>query len=49
MTGKVNESLQGQLHVRFFLHDELVFEGTGRHAGLEAVGDLAHLRTTLAP
>ncbi|MCB0637085.1 MAG: hypothetical protein KDC54_10735 [Lewinella sp.] len=38
MTGKVNESLQGQLHIRFFLHDELAFEGTGQHAGLELAG-----------
>jgi hypothetical protein len=38
MTGKVNESLQGQLHVRFYLQDQLVFEGTGQHAGLEVAG-----------
>ena len=41
MTGKVNESLQGQLQVRFWKENRLAFEGTGRHAGLEVAGAVA--------
>lgn len=40
MTGKVNESLQGQLQLRFYRNNELVFEGTGQHAGLEVAGNV---------
>ena len=38
MTGKVNESLQGVLQVRFWERDQLIFEGAGTHAGLEVAG-----------
>ncbi|MCB9081128.1 MAG: hypothetical protein H6555_05410 [Lewinellaceae bacterium] len=38
MTGKVNESLQAHLDVRFFLQGELVFSGQGQTAGLEVAG-----------
>lgn len=41
MTGKVNESLQGELAVRFYLDSQLVYEGVGRHAGLEVAGPVA--------
>ena len=40
MTGKVNESLQAIIHIRFFEQDNLIFEGQGRNAGLEAAGDI---------
>jgi len=45
MTGKVNESMQGVLHVRFFEKDKLLFEGSGRHAGLEIAGEVGELLT----
>jgi hypothetical protein len=45
MTGKVNESMQGVLHVRFYEKETLVFEGTGRHAGLEIAGEVQELLT----
>ncbi|MEM1217687.1 MAG: tocopherol cyclase family protein [Bacteroidota bacterium] len=45
MTGKVNESLQSTIHVRFFDRDQLIFEETGRHAGLEVAGDVDKLLT----
>jgi tocopherol cyclase len=45
MTGKVNESLQAVLHVRFYEKDKLIFEGKGRNAGLEAAGDIEALLT----
>ena len=35
MTGKINESMQGNLEVKLFETDRLIFEGTGRNAGLE--------------
>ena len=35
MTGKINESLQGQLHVTFHVDDQLLFADTGHPAGLE--------------
>jgi hypothetical protein len=41
MTGKVNESLQGQLELKFYKNGSLVYTGTGRHAGLELAGDIA--------
>ncbi len=40
MTGKVNESLQAIINIRFFEKDILIFEGQGRNAGLEAAGDV---------
>jgi len=45
MKGKVNESMQGTLHIRFYDQDELLYEGTGRNAGLEVAGDVAELLT----
>lgn len=45
MTGKVNESLQSTIEVRFFDRDTLIFEGTGRHAGLEVAGEVDKLLT----
>lgn len=45
MTGKVNESMQGVLHVRFFEKEKLAFEGTGRNAGLEIAGQVQELLT----
>lgn len=38
MVGKVNESLQSEIHVRFFKNEKLIFEGTGRNAGMEVAG-----------
>ncbi|MBL7814933.1 MAG: hypothetical protein JNL70_07985 [Saprospiraceae bacterium] len=40
MTGKVNESLQAIAHVKFYEKGQLIFEGQGRNAGLEAAGDV---------
>lgn len=40
MTGKINESLQAELGVRFFVDEEVRYEGTARWAGLE-VSELA--------
>ena len=45
MTGKINESLQAIINVRFYEKDQLIFEGTGRNAGLEAAGDVDLLLT----
>jgi tocopherol cyclase len=43
MTGKVNESIQARAQVRFFRDEQLLFEGTGRHAGLEVAGPVEQL------
>ncbi len=40
MTGKVNESLQAIIDVRFYEKGKLIFEGKGRNAGLEAAGEI---------
>jgi tocopherol cyclase len=45
MTGKVSESLQAIIHIRFFERGTLVFEGDGRNAGLEVAGETAILWT----
>jgi len=45
MKGKVNESMQGELHVKFFEKDKLIFEGTGRNAGMEIAGEVNELLT----
>lgn len=45
MTGKVNESIQAKLHVRFYKGEKLVFEGTGRNGGLEIAGNARELLT----
>ena len=38
MVGKVNESLQSEIHVTFYDHESLIFEGVGRNAGMEVAG-----------
>ena len=45
MRGKVNESLLAVLDVRLFEHDTLIYEGSGRNAGLELGGDVSILLT----
>jgi hypothetical protein len=45
MTGKVNESMQSDVDVRFFEGNALIFEGKGRNAGLEVAGDVNRLLT----
>ena len=45
MTGKINESLQAIINIRFYENDQLIFEGVGRNAGLEAAGDVDILLT----
>jgi hypothetical protein len=44
MGKRVAETLQAEVHVRLLRRDgSLLFEGTGRHAGLEVHGDLPRL------
>ncbi|MBK6901629.1 MAG: hypothetical protein IPH04_02115 [Saprospirales bacterium] len=45
MTGKVNESMQSTVSVRLFEKNSLIFEGTGRNAGLEVAGLVERLLT----
>ena len=45
MTGKVNESMQSTISVRFFEKETLIFEGEGRNAGLEVAGAVDRLLT----
>jgi hypothetical protein len=45
MRGKVNESLSAQIHVRLTKQNEVLFEGDGRHSGLEVAGDISILLT----
>ena len=45
MTGKVNESLQAEVAVKFYENGKLLYEGTGRNAGLEAAGAVEALLT----
>ncbi len=45
MTGKVNESMQAHASVRFFDGGALLFEGTGRNAGMELAGAVGELLT----
>lgn len=40
MLGKVNESMKACIHVRFSKNEEVLFEGTGTHAGMEMAGDI---------
>jgi tocopherol cyclase len=47
MTGKMSESLQAMIHIRFFEKDQLIYEGTGRNAGLEVAGETDVLWTTI--
>jgi tocopherol cyclase len=46
MTGKVNESIQAKAEVRFYRKDQLLFSGTGHHAGLEVAGPVDQLLCT---
>ena len=39
MAGKVNESMQATVRVRFYVDDRLCYEGTGRNAGMEVAGN----------
>ncbi len=44
MTSKVNESLNSRIDLKFYSKNRgLIFEGTGRNAGLEFVGDIIEL------
>lgn len=45
MTGKVNESMQATLEVKFYIKGELKYSGTGRNAGLEVAGKTEVLLT----
>lgn len=48
MAGKVSESLQSVLHLRFFEGQSLRYEGEGRHAGLELAGPAVEELATLS-
>lgn len=43
MTGKIQESLQATLQVQLLENEQIIFEGTGRNAGLEVAGDVSLL------
>jgi len=47
MTGRIIESLDSAIHLKFYLktnhQKDLTFEGTGRNAGLEIVGELSEI------
>ena len=45
MTGKVNESIAAAIEVTVKDGDKIIFEDTGRHAGLEVAGDISILMT----
>ena len=45
MTGKVNESMQATLEVKFYIKGKLKYSGTGRNAGLEVAGKTEALLT----
>jgi hypothetical protein len=53
MGRRIAETLDATVDVRLLAtgdgQERVVFEGSGRHAGLEAAGDLAYLRATIAP
>lgn len=40
MTGKLEESLQSELHLKLYEHGSLVYEGTGTSSGLEIAGEI---------
>lgn len=46
MAGKVNESLLAEVQLQFFDKEQLIFEGTGRNAGLEVAGPVEELLTS---
>ena len=43
MRGKVNESIQSRLDIRFFIEGKCRFEGSGLHAGLEIAGPVEEM------
>ena len=43
MTGKVNESLSSSIQVKLTRGDKLIYQGAGKHAGLEVAGDVSIL------
>lgn len=45
MRGKVNESMQAVVEVAFYKKENLLFQGTGRNAGLEIAGSVEKLLT----
>jgi len=45
MRGKVNESIQAKIQVRFFKKEQLLYEGIGKNAGLEIAGPVEKLLT----
>ncbi len=45
MAGKVNESMQSTVSVKFFEDEQLIFEGEGRNTALEVAGPAAELLT----
>lgn len=40
MLGKVNESMKARVHITFSRDGEVLFDGTGTHAGMEMAGDI---------
>lgn len=46
MTGKVNESMQATVDVKFYRKDKLIYQGTGKNAGLELAGPIETLLET---
>jgi hypothetical protein len=50
MTGRIIESLDSTIHLRFYEKKnsakEMLFEGKGRNAGLEVVGNLEEIGAT---
>lgn len=45
MRGKVNESLMATIDIQLFENDNLIYDGSGRNAGLELGGDVEILLT----
>jgi len=45
MAGKVNESMQSTVEVSFYKKEKLLFQDTGRNAGLEVAGPVEELLT----
>ncbi|MEM7655293.1 MAG: tocopherol cyclase family protein [Bacteroidota bacterium] len=43
MEGRVNESMEARIDVQLFEKGQLIFEGTGRNAGLEVAGEVEEL------
>jgi len=43
MTGKVNESIAAEIELTVRDGEKVIFEDTGRHAGLEVAGDISIL------